>query len=308
MIYAQAGHGRRASLHTDYTFAVWDGEELVPFAKAYSGLTDAEIRKLDRWIRRNTLEKFGPVRAVKPEQVFELAFEGIQPSPRHKSGVAVRFPRMLRWRTDKRPEDADTLDHAAGADGVAVSGRGRGSGPTRATRRTGATGLADAVVRRPRGWSAVRVPARGVERVPGRRERARPRRDRHGKDLAAWLGPLLEWMLDGATRRPTQTPPRPGAPGQRSALCACSGSRRCARSPRTRREALAEPLRDLELPWTLETRTGDTTAATRARQRRRLPTALVTTPESLSLLLSCATTRASCSASCGSSWWTSGTS
>jgi DNA ligase 1 len=109
MIYAQAGHGRRASLHTDYTFAVWDDGVLVPFAKAYSGLADAEIRELDRWIRANTVEKFGPVRHVKPVHVFELGFEGIQPSPRHKSGVAVRFPRILRWRTDKRPEDADTL-------------------------------------------------------------------------------------------------------------------------------------------------------------------------------------------------------
>jgi DNA ligase 1 len=109
MIYAQAGHGRRASLHTDYTFAVWDNGELVPFAKAYSGLTDAEIRELDAWIRRNTLEKFGPVRSVKPEHVFELGFEGIQESPRHKSGVAVRFPRILRWRSDKKPEDADTI-------------------------------------------------------------------------------------------------------------------------------------------------------------------------------------------------------
>jgi DNA ligase-1 len=109
MIYAQAGHGRRASLHTDYTFAVWDGESLVPFAKAYSGLTDEEIRELDGWIRKNTLEKFGPVRHVKHEHVFELGFEGIQASPRHKSGVAVRFPRILRWRTDKKPEDADTI-------------------------------------------------------------------------------------------------------------------------------------------------------------------------------------------------------
>jgi DNA ligase-1 len=109
MIYAQAGHGRRASLSTDYTFAVWDGGALVPFAKAYSGLTDAEIRDLDAWIRRNTVEKFGPVRSVKPEQVFELAFEGIQPSSRHKSGVAVRFPRIARWRKDKKAEDADTL-------------------------------------------------------------------------------------------------------------------------------------------------------------------------------------------------------
>ncbi|MGI9077696.1 MAG: ATP-dependent DNA ligase [Gemmatimonadaceae bacterium] len=110
MVYAQAGHGRRASLHTDYTFAVWKDTELVPFAKAYSGLTDAEIRSLDNWIRRNTLEKFGPVRAVRPEQVFELGFEGIQPSSRHKSGVAVRFPRILRWRTDKMAEEADRLE------------------------------------------------------------------------------------------------------------------------------------------------------------------------------------------------------
>ena len=110
MVYAQAGHGRRASLHTDYTFAVWDQGKLVPFAKAYSGLTDEEIRRLDAWIRRNTIEKFGPVRSVKPEQVFELAFEGIQASPRHKSGIAVRFPRILRWRADKKPEDADSID------------------------------------------------------------------------------------------------------------------------------------------------------------------------------------------------------
>jgi DNA ligase 1 len=109
MIYAQPGSGRRASLHTDYTFAVWDDGRLVPFAKAYSGLTDAEIRELDAWIRRNTVEKFGPVRHVKPEKVFELGFEGIQKSPRHKSGIAVRFPRILKWRIDKKAEDADTL-------------------------------------------------------------------------------------------------------------------------------------------------------------------------------------------------------
>lgn len=109
MIYAQAGSGRRASLHTDYTFAVWDNGQLVPFAKAYSGLTDDELRELDAWIRKNTTEKFGPVRAVTPMHVFELGFEGIQSSTRHKSGVAVRFPRILRWRTDKRVEDADTL-------------------------------------------------------------------------------------------------------------------------------------------------------------------------------------------------------
>jgi DNA ligase 1 len=110
LVYAQSGSGRRAGLFTDYTFAVWDGDTLVPFAKAYSGLTDAEIREVDRFVRRNTLEKFGPVRTVKPELVFELAFEGIQASTRHKSGIAVRFPRIARWRTDKPAAEADTLD------------------------------------------------------------------------------------------------------------------------------------------------------------------------------------------------------
>jgi DNA ligase-1 len=110
MVYAQPGHGRRALLHTDYTFAVRDGDTLIPFAKAYSGLTDAEIREMDDWIRRNTVEKFGPVRSVKPEQVFELGFEGIQASPRHKSGIAVRFPRILRWRKDKSAAEADTIE------------------------------------------------------------------------------------------------------------------------------------------------------------------------------------------------------
>jgi DNA ligase-1 len=138
LVYAQRGHGRRASLYTDYTFAVWDraprdadeaqqtidaialGEALaalqarglpvlVPFAKAYSGLTDEEIRQVDAVIRKTTVEKFGPVRTVVPSLVFELGFEGIQRSPRHKSGIAVRFPRMLRWRTDKPLAEADTL-------------------------------------------------------------------------------------------------------------------------------------------------------------------------------------------------------
>ncbi len=109
LVYAQAGHGRRAGLFTDYTFAVWDGDALVPFAKAYSGLTDAEIREVDRFVQQNTLEKFGPVRTVKPELVFELAFEGIQRSARHKSGIAVRFPRIARWRTDKPASEADSL-------------------------------------------------------------------------------------------------------------------------------------------------------------------------------------------------------
>lgn len=110
LIYAARGSGKRASLYTDYTFGVWDGDKLVSFAKAYSGLSDEEIRKVDNWIRRNTLEKFGPVRTVTPELVFELAFEGIQLSTRHKSGIAVRFPRILRWRTDKPKEEADRLD------------------------------------------------------------------------------------------------------------------------------------------------------------------------------------------------------
>ena len=110
LVYAQSGHGRRAGLYTDYTFAVWDGETLVPFAKAYSGLTDAEIRAVDRYVRQHTIEKFGPVRTVTPGLVFELAFEGIQESSRHKSGIALRFPRISRWRTDKAPADADSLE------------------------------------------------------------------------------------------------------------------------------------------------------------------------------------------------------
>lgn len=110
LIYAQRGHGRRASLYTDYTFGVWKDGQLVPFAKAYSGLTDEEIRRVDRFVRAHTLERFGPVRSVTPQLVFELAFENIQPSTRHKSGIAVRFPRIVRWREDLRCEDADTLD------------------------------------------------------------------------------------------------------------------------------------------------------------------------------------------------------
>jgi DNA ligase-1 len=114
LVYAQGGHGRRANLYTDYTFAVWDGDDpatrrLVPFAKAYSGLTDEEIRQVDRRVRDTTTERFGPVRSVTPTLVVELGFEGLQASPRHKSGVAVRFPRMLRLRWDKPVEEADTL-------------------------------------------------------------------------------------------------------------------------------------------------------------------------------------------------------
>jgi DNA ligase-1 len=119
LIYAQAGHGRRASLYTDYTFAVWDADEggerkLVPFAKAYSGLTDAEIAVVDSAIRKTTVEKFGPVRSVRPTMVFEIGFEGIALSSRHKAGIAVRFPRILRKRDDKTIEDADSLDTLKG--------------------------------------------------------------------------------------------------------------------------------------------------------------------------------------------------
>ena len=115
LLYAQAGSGRRANLFTDYTFGLWSDDtpsQLVTFAKAYSGLNDAEILDLDRWIRRNTVERFGPVRSVKPELVFEIGFEGIHPSKRHKSGIAVRFPRILRRRPDKPAEEADRLDTA----------------------------------------------------------------------------------------------------------------------------------------------------------------------------------------------------
>ncbi len=114
LVYAQAGHGRRANLYTDYTLSVWEGPNageglLLPVAKAYSGLTDAELTKMDGWIKKHTREKFGPVRSVEPVQVFEIAFEGIQASTRHKAGIALRFPRIARWRTDKPAHEANTL-------------------------------------------------------------------------------------------------------------------------------------------------------------------------------------------------------
>ena len=110
MIYAQKGAGRRSNLYTDYTFAVRDGEQLVSFTKAYSGLTDKEFAQVDAFVKRNAIEKFGPVRTVKPELVFEIAFEGIAASNRHKSGVALRFPRISRWRKDKKPDEINTLE------------------------------------------------------------------------------------------------------------------------------------------------------------------------------------------------------
>ncbi len=109
LVYAQKGHGKRSGLYTDYTFALWDGDSLVPFAKAYSGLDDREIKEVDRFVRQNTKEAFGPVRSVAPALVMEIAFEGLQISSRHKSGIATRFPRIVRWRHDKKPEDANTL-------------------------------------------------------------------------------------------------------------------------------------------------------------------------------------------------------
>jgi DNA ligase-1 len=116
LTYVMRGHGRRSSLYTDFTFALWDRDpkdpeaKLVTFAKAYSGLTDQEFKEINRWIRSNALEKFGPVRAVKPELVFEIAFEGVAPSSRHKSGYATRFPRIVRWRKDKKIDEANRLE------------------------------------------------------------------------------------------------------------------------------------------------------------------------------------------------------
>ena len=110
LIYAQKGSGRRSGYYTDYTFAVKNGDALVTIAKAYSGLTDKEIQEVSKFVNKNAIEKFGPVRTVKPELVFEIAFEGIGYSSRHKSGVALRFPRILRWRKDKTVADIDTID------------------------------------------------------------------------------------------------------------------------------------------------------------------------------------------------------
>ena len=110
LTYAMRGHGRRTNLYTDYTFALWDKGELITFAKAYSGLTDTEIKKLDHFVKQNTIDRFGPVRQVTPQLVFEIIFEGIASSQRHKSGIAVRFPRISRWRHDKKIEEANSLD------------------------------------------------------------------------------------------------------------------------------------------------------------------------------------------------------
>jgi len=112
LIYARPGSGKRADLYTDYSFAIWENNKLVKFANAYSGLNNEEIRELDKWIRKNTIEKYGPVRSVKPELVFEISFDNIQISKRHKSGIALRFPRITKWRKDKNIMDADSLENA----------------------------------------------------------------------------------------------------------------------------------------------------------------------------------------------------
>jgi DNA ligase-1 len=136
LVYAQYGHGQRAGLYTDYTFAVWDQGALVPIAKAYSGLTAAEIREVDRFVRAHTTEKFGPVRQVEPRLVFELAFEGIQASKRHKAGVALRFPRMARWRHDKPAAEADTLASVRGLLTAEADAAASSAAPDRPADRT----------------------------------------------------------------------------------------------------------------------------------------------------------------------------
>jgi DNA ligase-1 len=113
LMYAQRGHGKRSSFYSDYTFGVWKGDEIVPIGKAYFGFTDAELRQLDKWIRTNTVAAFGPVREVRKELVFEVAFDSAQPSARHKSGVALRFPRISRIRWDKPASEAATLEDMA---------------------------------------------------------------------------------------------------------------------------------------------------------------------------------------------------
>ncbi len=112
LIYARPGSGKRADLYTDYSFAIWENNKLVKFANAYSGLNNEEIRELDKWIRKNTLERYGPIRSVRPELVFEISFDNIQISKRHKSGIALRFPRITKWRKDKNIKEADNLENA----------------------------------------------------------------------------------------------------------------------------------------------------------------------------------------------------
>jgi hypothetical protein len=275
LIYAQAGHGRRANLYTDYSFAVWsraprdaaeaaavlDGAadapadlQLVPFAKAYSGLSDEEIRRVDRVVRQTTLEKFGPVRRLRPTLLFELGFEGIQPSARHKSGLAVRFPRMLRWREDK-PCTRPTRWKRCGPDG-----------------------------RHERGGPRLRPRSRpGCRRAAGRPSASSARSGRRWPPAArACCTPAparaRRWPCGWARCRPCPAMPQPPA------RCRCCGSRPCGRSATTPCWPCRTP-RALAPGWTLAARTGDTSSSERSAQQKRWPTGLVTTPESLSLLL-----------------------
>ena len=180
LIYAQPGSGKRASLLTDYTFGVWHEGELVPVAKAYSGLTNEEILEMDRWIRRHTVERFGPVRHVEPIHVFELGFEAIAPSTRHRSGIAVRFPRMLRWRKDKPASEADSLADARSAHASRRRREGRmgGASSRRARERriiavecSGCSGLPLEADQRPAVRGAAQVGGDG--RRPRRADRRR---------------------------------------------------------------------------------------------------------------------------------------
>ncbi len=268
LLYAQAGRGRRANLHTDYTFGLWDpapgGSEppaLVPFAKAYSGLDDREIQELDRWIRAHTVERFGPVRSVPPEQVFELAFEGVQASRRHRSGLAVRFPRIARWRRDKPAPEADTL---AGARRLLPEATAAGAHDLR-PRPAGAGGR----LVRPPGLAAPALPAALLERLPGGPQRPAAGAHGSGKTYAALMGPVAEMLAE----------PQPPEGLRLLYLTPLRAlSRDLALAIRAPIEAMGWPLR-------VGIRNGDTTGTERSRQLRQPPQILITTPESLALLL-----------------------
>jgi hypothetical protein len=260
LLYAQAGHGRRSTLYTDYTFGVWDGDTLVPVAKAYSGLDDKEILALDRWIRANTRERFGPVRSVRAEQVFELGFEAVNRSSRHKSGIAVRFPascagattspparpiswpRCRRWRDEPQP-------------GAAPAGR---------------------LVRGAR-LALAAVPARDVAALSGRRSGLLHTPTGSGKTLAMFGGPLLQAMID-----PPPAPRRASAVRPLQVLWVTP--LRALASDTAR--ALQAVVDGLGLGWRVGLRSGDASNRERRQAREGRVDVLVTTPESLALLLS----------------------
>jgi hypothetical protein len=202
LIYAQAGHGRRASLYTDYTFAVWDarrdGQRAGAFAKAYSGLTDAEIAVVDQAIRKTTIEKFGPVRSVTPSMVFEIGFEGIALSSRHKAGIAVRFPRILRQRLDKTVEEADTLASLRALLGLRPASqptliRKNCTVPRKTTksRSTQEIALAQAEAGSPGAAGRSSISSARSGRRPYRAERLAASGTGSGKTYAVWFGALL---------------------------------------------------------------------------------------------------------------------